>query len=303
MITVTTPGTGGMMPLKNRWLSTCLLTVNGHSVLIDCGEGAQIALKAAGRRFKPIDVICITHFHADHISGLPGFLLTMCSEGRTEPVTMVGPRGLEQVVRSLCIIAPNLTFPISFVEVSGSTPPLMNEGLRIKPFFVRHGITCLGYTFELDRPGRFDPEKARRNNVPLCLWNILQHGGTAERDGTVYTPEMVLGPQRKGLKVTYTTDTRPVRSIVENSRDADLLICEGMFGNEEKLPRAKETHHMMFSEAAAIAAEAAAKRLWLTHFSPSLSVPEEEISAAKAVFPQAECAFDGRTIDLRFEDE
>lgn len=290
------------MPLKNRWLSSCLLSVFGHSVLIDCGEGTQIALKWAGQKSKPIDVICFTHFHADHISGLPGFLLTMSNEGRTEPLTMIGPVGLETIVRALCLIAPNLTFDIRFIEVPSDGTVIQSEPLTITPFRVRHGVPCLGYCFELKRAGKFDKEKALKNEVPLKVWSKLQHQDSVIYNGVVYTSDMVLGAPRKGLKVTYTTDTRPVKNIAVHAAGSDLLICEGMFAEEDKLERAIETGHMLFSEAAGIASQAQVKKLWLTHYSPSLEYPEEGLSFASAVFPQTECGFDGKTEDLLFEE-
>lgn len=290
------------MPLKNRWLSSCLLSVFGHSVLIDCGEGTQIALKWAGQKSKPIDVICFTHFHADHISGLPGFLLTMSNEGRTEPLTMIGPVGLETIVRALCLIAPNLTFDIRFIEIPSDGTIIQSEPLTITPFRVRHGVPCLGYCFELKRAGKFDKEKALKNEVPLKVWSKLQHQDSVTYNGVVYTSDMVLGAPRKGLKVTYTTDTRPVKNIAVHAAGSDLLICEGMFAEEDKLERAIETGHMLFSEAAGIASQAQVKKLWLTHYSPSLEYPEEGLSFASAVFPQTECGFDGKTEDLLFEE-
>ena len=302
MIRVTLLGTGGTMPLKNRWLSSCLLSVFGHSVLIDCGEGTQIALKWAGQKSKPIDVICFTHFHADHISGLPGFLLTMSNEGRTEPLTMIGPVGLETIVRALCLIAPNLTFDIRFIEIPSDGTVIQSEPLTITPFRVRHGVPCLGYCFELKRVGKFDKEKALKNEVPLKVWSKLQHQDSVIYNDVVYTSDMVLGAPRKGLKVTYTTDTRPVKNIAVHAAGSDLLICEGMFAEEDKLERAIETGHMLFSEAAGIASQAQVKKLWLTHYSPSLEYPEEGLSFASAVFPQTECGFDGKTEDLLFEE-
>ena len=299
MLKVTLLGTSGTMPLKNRWLSSCLVTYNGHSILIDCGEGTQIACKCSGNKFKPIDVICITHFHADHISGLPGLLLTMSNEGRTEPVTIIGPRGIERYVRALCMIAPNLQFDIELVEYSPDFSFKVDD-MIIRAFPLRHSVFCIGYVIDLPRAGKFDVEKAKKNNVPLKVWSALQKNECVEFEGVKYTPDMVLGEQRKGIKLTYCTDTRPVRSIVENASGSDLFICEGMFGDEEKGLRAKESGHMLVSEAAKLALEANAARLWLTHYSPSLTEPEEYIDNARAIFPDTELGFDGKTETLRF---
>ena len=302
MIKVTLAGTGGTMPLKNRWLSSCMLFTEGHAILIDCGEGTQIALKLAGCKSKPIDTICITHFHADHISGLPGLLLTMSNEGRVDPVTITGPVGLTRYVRALCMIAPNLTFPVQCVEYDKEHPVVLSHKIEITPFPVRHSVACLGYRFELKRSGKFLPEKARANQVPLKLWSSLQNGNTEILDGKQYTPDMVLGEPRKGLTIVYATDTRPTDRITRHAEEADLLICEGMFGSPEKLPRAKESGHMLFSEAAAIASEARVKRLWLTHYSPSLEFPEEELSFARSIFAVSECGFDGKSEELDFPE-
>ncbi len=299
---VTLLGTGGTMPLKNRWLSSCLLSYNGHSILIDCGEGTQIAMKWAEQKCKPIDMICITHFHADHISGLPGFLLTLGNEGRTEPIMIIGPAGVERFVKALSLIAPNLPFEIVCREITTDDMCLLSASIMIKPFRVRHGIPCLGYSFTLPRAGQFDREKALRNQVPMKVWSKLQHEGKAELDGQHYTADMVLGLPRKGLKITFTTDTRPTENIVRFAQDSDLFICEGMFGEEDKLDRALQTYHMLYSEAANLAVRANVQRLWLTHFSPSMPEPEQYLSKATAIFPSTECGFDGKYIELTYPE-
>ena len=304
MLDVTLLGTGGTMPLKNRWLSSCLITANGHSILIDCGEGTQIALKKTSNKFKPIDTICFTHFHADHISGLPGFFLSMGNEGRTEPVTLIGVKGLEYVVKSLCVIAPELPFELKFIEIdSENTKPVKIGDFIITPFKAQHSAECVGYTFELPRNGKFDVEKAKANNVPMKLWSALQKSDKAELDGIVYTSDMVLGEKRKGLKLTYCTDSRPTDIIECNARKSDLFIREGMFGDDEKLKRAIEAKHMLFSEAALIAKKAEVKQMWLTHFSPSLDEPEEYIDNARKIFKNTECGFDGKTMTLYFPED
>jgi len=211
-------GTGGMMPLPYRWLTSMMARCDGSSLLIDCGEGTQIALKEKGWSPKPIDVICFTHYHADHISGLPGLLLTMGNAERTEPLLLIGPKGLERVVTALRTIAPELPFPLRFLELS-EPRERMNVGPYILDAYrVNHNVVCYGYSISIPRAGKFDVERAKSQGVPMKIWSRLQKGERVEMDGTSYTPDMVLGPQRRGLKVTYCTDTRPVPVIAEYAK-------------------------------------------------------------------------------------
>lgn len=303
MLDICLLGSGGMMPLPYRWLTALMMRYNGSSILIDCGEGTQIAIKEKGWSFKPIDVICFTHYHGDHISGLPGLLLTMGNADRTEPLTLIGPKGLERVVNALRTIAPELPFEILYREIQGPEDTFEMEGYRIKAFRVNHNVLCYGYTLELDRAGKFDAKRAKAQGIPLKLWNPLQKGETREYEGKIYTPDMVLGPARKGLKLTYCTDTRPTKSIVENARHSDLFICEGMYGEPEKAQKAVEHKHMTFQEAAALAKEAEVKELWLTHYSPSLTRPEEFMDEVRRTFKNASPGKDGKSVELKFEEE
>ena len=256
MLDVCLLGTGGMMPLPRRYLTSFLARYNGSSLMIDCGEGTQVAVKSKGWSFKPIDVICFTHYHADHISGLPGMLLTMGNAERTEPLTRVN-----------------------------------------------HNVTCYGYTVEIRRGGKFSVEQAKANEIPLKYWNPLQKGESIEAGGKVYTPDMVLGPARKGLKVTYCTDSRPTVSMEEHAKESDLLICEGMYGEPEKDAKAREYKHMTMKEAAKLAKKAQVKEMWLTHFSPSLVHPEEYMDGVREIFPNSYVGKDGKSVDLLFEEE
>lgn len=302
MLDVCLVGTGGMMPLPRRWLTSLMTRYNGSSLLIDCGEGTQIAIKEKGWSFKPIDVICFTHYHGDHISGLPGLLLTMGNADRTEPLTLVGPKGLERVVSALRTIAPELPFEINYVEISGAEQVLELSGYKITAFKVNHNVICYGYTLEILRSGKFSPERAKEQNIPLKLWNPLQKGETVEAEGKVYTPNMVLGPQRKGIKLTYTTDTRPTESILRNAAGSDLFICEGMYGEEDKAEKAKGYKHMTFKEAAVLARDAGVGEMWLTHYSPSLIRPEDYMEDVRKIFPNAYAGKDGKSAELKFED-
>lgn len=303
MLEVCLLGTGGMMPLPNRWLTSLMARYNGKSILIDCGEGTQIAMKEKGWSPKPIDVICFTHFHADHVSGLPGMLLTMGNAERTEPLLVIGPKGVNRVVSSLRVIAPELPFSIECVELTEQRQTLEMDGFRIEAFRVNHNVVCYGYSIVIDRIGKFQLERAEMLGIEKKYWNKLQKGETITIEDKVFTPDMVLGEPRKGLKLTYCTDTRPTEGIVESARGADLFICEGMYGEPDKQAKAKEYKHMTFYEAADMAKRAEAEELWLTHYSPSLLRPEVFMKDVRKIFPNAFAAKDGRTKELVFVDE
>ena len=174
MLDVCLLGTGGMMPLPYRWLTSLMVRYNGSSLLIDCGEGTQIAIKEKGWSFKPIDVICFTHYHGDHISGLPGLLLTMGNADRKEPLTLIGPKGLERVVGALRVIAPELPFQIIYKEIKGPEETFEMNGYRLKAFRVNHNVLCYGYTMEIDRVGKFDVSRAEAAEIPRKYWGVLQ---------------------------------------------------------------------------------------------------------------------------------
>lgn len=303
MLDVCLLGTGGMMPLPYRFLTSLMTRYNGSNLMIDCGEGTQVAVKSKGWSFKPIDVICFTHYHADHISGLPGMLLTMGNAERTEPLTLIGPKGLEKTVSALRVIAPELPFPIICKEIQGPKEHFEINGYDITAFRVNHNVLCYGYTIQIHRGGKFSVERARSNEIPVKYWNPLQKGQTVEAEGKIYTPDMVLGPARKGIKLTYCTDSRPTVSIEEHAKESDLFICEGMYGEPEKEAKAREYKHMTMKEAACLAKKADVKEMWLTHFSPSLVRPEEYMSGIREIFPDSFVGKDGKSVDLQFEEE
>lgn len=304
MLDVCLLGTGGMMPLPYRWLTSLMMRIGGSNILIDCGEGTQIAIKEKGWSPNPIDVICFTHYHADHISGLPGLLLSIGNSDRTDPITMIGPRGLERVVSSLRIIAPELPFDIKFLEIEGARATFSFNGYAIDAFKVSHNVTCYGYSLRVPRIGRFDADKAKELGIPLPYWSRLQKGETITDETGSYTPDMVIGPARRGLKVTYCTDSRPVPVISEMASGADLFICEGMYGEPGMEEKAKEHKHMTFYEAAKLAksAEPSPKEMWLTHYSPSLSYPKDYEKEVRKIFRNTHVAKDGRSVSLMFED-
>lgn len=304
MIDVCLLGTGGMMPLPYRALTSLVVKYNGRELMIDCGEGTQTSMRQQDMMgFKQIDVICFTHFHADHISGLPGLLLTIGNAERTEPLLMVGPKRLEKVVNALRVIAPELPFEIKFKELSENEESFMWQDIRVDAFRVNHNVTCYGYSMTLDRAGKFDIGRAHSQEVPMKFWSGLQKGQVFEEGGRRFTPDMVLGPARKGLKLTYCTDTRPTPLIEKYAAGSDLFICEGMYGEKEKLSKAYEHKHMMMQEAAEIAARADVSCMWLTHYSPSMSKPAIYMDEVKGIFPGAVAAKDRFSTALRFSEE
>lgn len=303
MLDITLLGTGGMMPLPRRWVTSLLVRYNGASLLVDCGEGTQIALREKGWSFKPVNTILLTHFHADHIAGLPGFFLTMGNSDRTEPVTVIGPRGLSRIMTAVRTIAPELPFEVNFIEIDGNEQTFLIDGMEITAFRVQHNIVCYAYEIAVRRKGRFDAARAKAQEIPLRFWNPLQRGETIEDGGRIYTPEMVLGEERKGLKVVYATDTRPVPAIAEHALNADLLVCEGMYGEPGMDKKAREHRHMTMQEAAQIGKDAQPVNMWLTHYSPSLVRPDQYMSSVHTIYPNVIAAKDGQEITLKFEDE
>ena len=306
MLDVCLLGTGGMMPMPKRWLTSLMLRCGGSNILIDCGEGTQIAMKEVGWSPKPIDIMCFTHYPADHISGLPGMLLSMGNSDRTEPVVMIGPKGLFNVVRSLRSIAPELPFELRFIELDQNT-----EEYRIGPYViscykVNHNIPCYGYSVTVPRKGLFDAASAKEQDIPLKFWNRLQHGETVKdpETGRTYKPEMVMGPERRGLKVTYATDSRPCDNIRRAACGADLFICEGMYGEPGMEEKARGYKHMTMYEAAemAKAADPAPKEMWFTHYSPSMLNPRQYLDEVKKIFPNVRCGKDGLQRELVYED-
>lgn len=303
MVDICLLGCGGMMPLPERRLTALLYRYKGKMILIDCGEGTQVAIKLAGWGFKHIDAICFTHFHADHIAGLPGLLLTIANNDRKEPLTLYGPPGLIKVIRGLTVIAPVLPYELVLVELSSLCVSKNHLGdIIINSIPVDHTIPCLAYSVELERAGKFDIMRAMKEGIPKVFWNRLQKGETIEHHGKSYQPNMVLGNQRKGLKVTYCTDTRPIEPLVDFSKNSDLLICEGMYGENDSIINAIEKKHMLFSEAANLAKRSSSKELWLTHYSPSLKDPELYIENASGIFPNSVPGHDIMIKTLHYED-
>lgn len=303
MMDVALVGCGGSMPIPNRYLTSLLVSYNGKMILIDCGEGTQVSLKLLKWGFKAIDIICITHFHADHVTGLPGLLLTIANSDRKDPITMIGPKGLKSVVEGLTVIAPSLPYELRIIELEFEKSSSLDfDGFTIYAQPVEHSLPCFAYGFNVKRVRKFDRIRAERENIPMKFWNRLRNGETISSEGKIFTPDMVLGKEREGLKLCYCTDTRPIEKLIPFIKGADLFVCEGMYGEDEYLPKALLNKHMLFSEAADLAQKGEVRELWLTHYSPSLMNPSDYIESTKKIFKNTILGEDRKIKTLNFID-
>lgn len=307
MIDMTLIGTAALVPTPERALTAATLSCGGHTILFDCGEGTQSAARKAHASIMRVDAICLTHFHGDHIFGLPGYLQTMGSMGRTEPLYVFGPEGLEEMLElilKLCIFLPYELRPVHLppegLQLCTVLPGFPAEA-TLAPIATEHRVPSMGYRFDLRRPGRFMVEKARALNVPQKFWGLLQRGEAVEVEGRQIAPQDVLGEARKGLRVVFTGDTRPCQAVLEAARDADLLVMEATYGENEQLDAALEHGHSTFAATAQLAHEANARRLWLVHYSGMIDNPADYLPNAQAHFPGAVCGEDGMSITLAFE--
>jgi ribonuclease Z len=303
MIEAVLLGTGAMLPLPNRWLSSLLIRVNGQLTLFDCGEGTQIAWREAGWSFRRLGAICISHTHADHIAGLPGLLHAVANAGRVEPVELFGPSGTAGVVRGLRTIAPVLPYVLSVTELRSGQHFSLPGGLDASCAAGEHALPVLAFRADLRRGREFLPDRARELGVPIELWQRLQRGESVEGSGGIVSPDDVLGPDRKGIALAYITDTRPIPALATFSAGVDLLVCEGTYGSDEDRAKAERNDHMTFREAATLARDAGVSRLWISHFSPALEKPEAFTANATEVFPATRIGRDGLTVQLRFGED
>lgn len=302
MLDVCILGNSGMQPLPNRHLASAMFRYNGVNLLIDCGEGTQVAIKKRGWSFKNINIICLTHYHTDHISGLPGLLATMSNNEKTDELTIIGPPGLEKVINAVLTMTPKLSFRIKLIKITESYQTLKLDGFNIETYRLMHTTPCNGYNISISRNGRCDIDKAHANGIPEELWNAIQRNEIVEFEGRILTKDLILGESRKGIKVAYCTDTRPVPEIVKYAKDADLFICEGMYGDDENFANAIKNKHMLFKEAAELAVSANVKEMWLTHFSPGLASPRTYLESATDIFPNTKLTESGMTVCLEFSE-
>ncbi|MBQ3425478.1 MAG: MBL fold metallo-hydrolase [Clostridia bacterium] len=236
MLDIALLGTGALSPAPDRALSAAWLACCGHAILLDCGEGTQTAARRAGVSLMKIDLIALTHYHGDHIFGLPGLLQTMQAQERLSPLFITGPEGLSSVLEPILRLTGPLAFEVRPIPPFEGALPLCDLAsgwpaqARLSRFPTRHRVLSQGYRFALGRSGKFDAHKARALGVPVECWRLLQQGQDAVLPGRVVHPEAVIGPERPGLRVVFTGDTARCAPLVEAARGADLLICDATYG-------------------------------------------------------------------------
>lgn len=297
---VTFLGTSAAVPTVERNVSALMLQRGGELLLFDCGEGTQRQMMRYGSGFGVEDVF-ITHYHADHVLGIPGLLRTLGLQGRTAPLRLHGPRGAKRQLGTLVELGmERMKFPVEIRELApGDRLPRGDYELVVGE--ARHRGDALAYAVvEHERKGRFDPEHAKALGIPEGpLWGKIHRGESVTlEDGRVVSPSELVGPTRSGRKVVISGDTAPYEGIVDLARGADLLIHEATFGEDER-ERARETMHSTAREAAGVALRAGVKRLVLNHLSARYTREAPELLAeAKSVFAATQIARDGLVVDV-----
>ena len=307
MVDVTLIGTGALQPLPERALASASITCCGRVLLLDCGEGTQAAARRAGVSLMKIDMIALTHYHGDHTYGLPGLLQSMAMAERTEPVYILGPKGLEAAMKPFVMLCGSLPFELRFMEsvsqeiALGSLMDGWPQGAVLTPFATHHRGPSQGYRFDLRRSGQFLPEQAKALGVPVEKWKQLQRGEAVNVEGVQVLPQQVMLAPRRGISIAYTGDTAWDESMAYPVQEVDLLICEATYGENEQEALAAEHGHMTFAQAAKLAQAAQARELWLTHYSPMVTDPQEYLINAECHFKQTVCGLDGMTQTLQFD--
>ncbi|MCO5177489.1 MAG: ribonuclease Z [Thermomicrobiales bacterium] len=286
------------MPLPGRPLSTCLIRVNGETILWDCGEGTQVNWRASGWPFRSTGTILLSHLHADHVAGLPGILFQIAHSGRREPVTIYGPPRTHEVVQHLFSIVGRVPYELGVAELEGGETFDLPGGVSASCILTQHHMPCLAYRLDVSRGRRFDADRARRLNIPIEHWSRLQAGESV--DGA--TPDDVLGPPRRGLGLSLVTDTAIFDELTPFVADSDLLVCEAMYADDDLTERARQRGHMTARQAARLAADAEVRALWLTHLSPAVADPASVAAVASQEYPGAIVGTPGLTTTLSFDD-
>lgn len=304
MLDLSLLGIGGGMPMPNRFLSSLIINYKGRRILIDCGEGCQVSMRLLGWGFKSLDLILITHLHGDHINGLIGLLSTIGNSGREEALTIIGPKGMEECIRAFRVLVPYLPYDLNVIEV-GEDEKFKYKflGLEIESMYVSHSSPCISYRLYLKRSRKLLREKAEALGIPKEYWGTLQRENFVEFDGRIINPEVVLGDDRGGIKISFVTDTRPTEEIIDFIKESDIFFCEGNYESNKNLDKAIKNFHMTFEEAATLAQKGNVKKMILTHFSPSITDPNSYVDNSRNIFKESYIGVEREIIELSFNKE
>ena len=302
---ITLLGTGGMLPLKDRFLTSLYVEHEGKALLIDCGEGTQVAFAQHGLKLSRVKAICITHLHADHVTGLPGLLLSLGNTGACEKLQIYCGTSTVMTIKYLLMVTGGLPFDVEIVPLSEKKGtafqiPALSPELTVRTLPLCHRTPCLGYQVELAKKPVFLPDKAKALAIPVQFYKTLHAGEDVYLpDGRFIRSADVTGEAREPLRITYTTDTLPTPEIIDFAKDSDLFICEGMWGTEEKRESMEQKRHMLMQDACRLAVRAQAKRLWLTHYSPAEKEPAQYADLLQSICPDVHISQDGDHITLK----
>ena len=301
-------GTGGTYPLTTRALASAYIRVAGVGILIDCGEATQIEMQKYGIGFNSTDYILITHLHADHVSGMLGMMLAFKQAQRTKPVTIVGPVGIKKYVETFLMITSKFGYPVNFVELKkGENNLNIRTGLKndvvIKSVPALHSKPCFAYSIDLERKPKFIREKVEQIGIPVQFWKALSQGQDIVYQNKVYKGSDFISKPRKGLKISYVTDTRPMPHFRDFIKNSDIAVIEGMYRDKDKMDKAKSEKHMLWDESVSLARDNNIGEVILTHYSPSLQIEPNDANLMKSKLSNATLGRDGLYRHLKYDDE
>lgn len=301
MLDVCMLGSGGSVPLPERGLSSLFVHFGNIAMLIDCGEGTQVSAKKIGINLGSLDYVFLTHLHYDHVLGLPGLLASLDNPDRKNPVVIFGPVGVKRAVENMLYAGRFKNLKMQFHEFRGNED-IDFGNFRVSVFQVEHSVKCYGYAFYLPRGCLFDPDKAAAQGVPVDALSPLQLGHTVVIGGKRYDKNSLFGPDRRGIRFVYATDTRMCDNLVKYGKDADLMFLEGMYPNRDTATQTGGDEHLTFEEAASVARVCNAGKLVLTHFGPSNANPEAFLHCAQLIFQNTVCGYRGYTETITYDN-
>lgn len=300
-------GTGGTYPLTTRALASVFIRVAGVGILIDCGEATQIEMQKYGVGFTSIDYILITHMHADHVSGLLGMMLAIKQAQRTKPITIVGPVGIKKYVETFLMITSKFGYPVNFIELHKNSENLnVRTGLKkeviIKSIPALHSRPCFAYSIDLERKPKFIREKVEQEGIPVMYWKALSQGQNIVFNNKIYKGSDFIEGPRKGLKISYITDTRPLKHFRDFIKGSDIAVIEGMYRDNAFQDKANSEKHMTWDESVSLAKNNSIGEVILTHYSPSLQIEPTDAALLKSKLSNATLGRDGLYRHLKYED-